>query len=131
MASAEPSFTPEMRDRQARGKDPYHSGDASDGSDDFSERETAKMRLGSGRTEQEPFDKIERRDWAIAVLASPELVMMYAQSRGDSIPATRLWLMRVMCGYEDDILDNSFRKRASGPRLDSSSKKKGGGRTSR
>ncbi|KAL2193464.1 hypothetical protein P885DRAFT_45133 [Corynascus similis CBS 632.67] len=44
-------FTPEMRDRQARGKDPYQSGDGSDGGN-LSDRESGsgtKLRLGSGR----------------------------------------------------------------------------------
>lgn len=42
-------FTPEMRDRQARGKDPYRSGDASDASDVSTTRDSrtgSKMRLG-------------------------------------------------------------------------------------
>ena len=48
------AFTPQMRDRQARGKDPYHSADGSEASD-LSDRETAgagagaRMRPGSGR----------------------------------------------------------------------------------
>ncbi|AEO61742.1 hypothetical protein MYCTH_2312249 [Thermothelomyces thermophilus ATCC 42464] len=44
-------FTPEMRDRQARGKDPYQSGDGSDGGS-LSDRESGsgtRLRLGSGR----------------------------------------------------------------------------------
>ena len=45
------TFTAQMRDRQSRGKDPYHSGDASDASD--SERDSppagSRLRLGSGR----------------------------------------------------------------------------------
>ncbi len=40
-------FTPEMRDRQARGKDPYHSGDGSDDGN-LSDHETG-LRLGKGR----------------------------------------------------------------------------------
>jgi len=40
-------FPPSMRDRQARGKDPYRSSDASDASDmsDQGSRNAAKMRL--------------------------------------------------------------------------------------
>ncbi|KAK5660992.1 hypothetical protein OQA88_12369 [Cercophora sp. LCS_1] len=44
-------FTPQMRDRQARGKDPYHSGENSEGSD-VSDREGgggSRLRLGSNR----------------------------------------------------------------------------------
>lgn len=47
-SSTADNFTPEMRDRQSRGKDPYRSGDASDASD-TSERESGsstKLRLG-------------------------------------------------------------------------------------
>jgi hypothetical protein len=44
-------FTPQMRDRQARGKDPYHSGDGSDGGNlsDRDSRTGSKLRLGKGR----------------------------------------------------------------------------------
>src|SRR4051794_25515586 len=45
------TFTPQMRDRQARGKDPYHSGEGSDASD-LSDRDTStasRLRLGSSR----------------------------------------------------------------------------------
>jgi hypothetical protein len=37
-----------MRDRQARGKDPYHSGDGSDGGN-LDDGEPGKLRLGHGR----------------------------------------------------------------------------------
>lgn len=44
-------FTPQMRDRQARGKDPYRSGDGSDGGNlsDHDSRTGSKLRLGKGR----------------------------------------------------------------------------------
>jgi hypothetical protein len=41
-------FSAQMRDRQARGKDPYHSGDGSDGGN-LSDGEPGKLRLGHGR----------------------------------------------------------------------------------
>jgi hypothetical protein len=50
-SNVDDSFTCEMRDRQARGKDPYQSGDGSDGGN-LSGRESGsgtKLRLGSGR----------------------------------------------------------------------------------
>ena len=45
------TFTPQMRDRQARGKDPYHSADGSDNGDasDHDLRAGRKIRLGEGR----------------------------------------------------------------------------------
>ncbi|KAK4241357.1 cecdcb10-78c0-46c6-b0b7-dd05d15faac3 [Achaetomium macrosporum] len=94
------TFTPQMRDRQARGQDPYHSGDVSDDGD-FNDAAT-KLRLGNGRTEKEDFFKVERRQKAIAFLDNPELLMMYAQSTGDSIAAARLYWTKVLCGYEDE-----------------------------
>lgn len=105
-------FTDEMRDLQARGKDPY-AGDASDGSDLSPERLPGGGRMAphhhhhhhhqhphsqhhlshhshhhqhhraaSSRQPKEPFTKTERRDWAETVLDNPELLMMYAQSSG-------------------------------------------------
>lgn len=50
-SNVDDSFTCQMRDRQARGKDPYQSGDGSDGGN-LSGRESGlgtKLRLGSGR----------------------------------------------------------------------------------
>ncbi|KAL2185238.1 hypothetical protein L209DRAFT_756285 [Thermothelomyces heterothallicus CBS 203.75] len=93
-------FTPEMRDRQARGKDPYQSGDGSDGGS-LSDRESGsgtRLRLGSGRVEKEDFARVESRQRAIAFLENPELLMMYAQSTGDvSVPPTFLSLRMVPC----------------------------------
>ncbi|KAK4250104.1 hypothetical protein C7999DRAFT_29350 [Corynascus novoguineensis] len=97
-------FTPEMRDRQARGKDPYQSGDGSDGGN-LSDRESGsgtRLRLGSGRVEKEDFARIESRQKAIAFLESPELLMMYAQSTGDSIAAARLHFTKMLCGYDNE-----------------------------
>ncbi|KAK4655982.1 hypothetical protein QC762_307250 [Podospora pseudocomata] len=105
------AFTSAMRDRQARGKDPYNSGDGSEGSD-LSDREggigTSKLRLGGGgggggggRPEKEDYASRELRQKAIAFLDNPELLMMYAQSTGDSIPGARLHFMRLLCGYDD------------------------------
>jgi len=96
-------FTPKMRDRQARGKDPYQSGDGSDGN--LSDREPgsgARLRLGNGRVEKEDFARVESRQKAIAFLENPELLMMYAQSTGDSIAAARLHFTKMLCGYDDE-----------------------------
>ncbi|KAK0747711.1 hypothetical protein B0T21DRAFT_278189 [Apiosordaria backusii] len=113
-------FTSVMRDRQARGKDPYHSGDGSEGSD-LSDRESgatpSKLRLvggggGGGRPEKEDYARTELRQKAIAFLGSPELLMMYAQSTGDSIPGARLHFMRILCGY-DEVPQHSSSSKAS------------------
>ncbi|KAK1836182.1 hypothetical protein QBC39DRAFT_243103, partial [Podospora conica] len=96
-------FTSSMRDRQARGKDPYRGGDDSD--DDYSDGDDrpAKMRLGTAGSrglEREDFNRLEKRQYAIAFLENPEMLMMYAQSTGDSIPGARLYFTRMLCGYE-------------------------------
>ncbi|UNI20108.1 hypothetical protein JDV02_006230 [Purpureocillium takamizusanense] len=143
----EDDVTPGMRDRQARGKDPYkgtgHSdsdedededgdddddgdeGDDDDGDEEDDELEVGsdgvtrrRMRLGRGSVllfhlatfsffcpprfvfpangyelttdlgetnsiKAEPFEDRERRGFALAVLDSPEQLMMYAQGAGD------------------------------------------------
>ncbi|KAM0276869.1 hypothetical protein ACHAQH_006287 [Verticillium albo-atrum] len=115
-----------MRDRQARGKDPFgasskdpfatgdlhhrqgtasgggasrrHSGsDGSDGDD------TGFIGGGgaSDRLRGETFEAFRRREWARDVLESPEMLMWYASSREDSIPGTRLFFTRVLCGFEE------------------------------
>lgn len=93
-----------MRDRQARGKDPYQSGDGSDGGN-LSGRESGlgtKLRLGSGRVEKEDFSRVESRKKAIAFLDNPELLMMHAQSTGESIAAARLHFTKMLCGYDQE-----------------------------
>ncbi|KAK2607261.1 hypothetical protein N8I77_005952 [Diaporthe amygdali] len=129
-------FTDEMRDLQARGKDPY-AGDASDASDLSPERMGGGRmgshhhhhhshshhhhhRAASSRQPKEPFTKIERRDWAETVLDNPELLMMYAQSSGaqpqpacshqpkslQTLPATRFRFKKIMCGLDEDEDDD-------------------------
>ncbi|KAI1083735.1 hypothetical protein F5B20DRAFT_347992 [Whalleya microplaca] len=66
------TFTPEMRDRQARGKDPYESSDSSDWTG-------GPLRYQAGGGKDEPFSILERRRIAAQVLDSPELLMMAAQ----------------------------------------------------
>lgn len=138
-------FTDEMRDLQARGKDPY-AGDASDGSDLSPERLPGGGRMAphhqhhphhhhaqhhhhhshhhhraaSSRQPKEAFTKTERRDWAETVLDNPELLMMYAQSSGATVPATRFRFKKIMCGLddeeEDDDDDDEPIPEVSGPR---------------
>ncbi|POR38995.1 Uncharacterized protein TPAR_00804 [Tolypocladium paradoxum] len=122
----EDEFTPEMRDRQARGKDPYKD-DGSD-FDDFDEDEDEvgsdgvvrrRMRVGQGaalhdwkRTGEranadgrtslktESFEDRERRGFALSVLDNPEQLMMYAQSTSDSIPSQRRRFSAMLAGFE-------------------------------
>ncbi|GAB0138634.1 hypothetical protein EsDP_00006860 [Epichloe bromicola] len=84
--------TPSMRDRQARGK-PHAKESASEDSDD-------DIMLGRG-IKAEPFEDRERRGFALSVLDSPEQLIMYAQSTGDSIPGQRFRFTAMLCGFED------------------------------
>ncbi|KAI0536283.1 hypothetical protein GGR58DRAFT_400768 [Xylaria digitata] len=108
-SSSTTSFTPEMRDRQARGKNPYDSD--SDGSDWVTPQgagtgdgngngNTGPQRVGP-RKRDEPFAVYDRRRVAAQILDSPELLMMAAVRDDESIPATRLKYTRVLCGVEE------------------------------
>ncbi|KJK80919.1 hypothetical protein H634G_03452 [Metarhizium anisopliae BRIP 53293] len=87
--------TPEMRDRQARGKDPYKDSDS-----DYDDGPERRVRLGRG-VKTEPFEDKERRGFALSVLDSPESLMMYALSAGDSVPGQRLRFTAMLCGFEE------------------------------
>ncbi|SPO03462.1 uncharacterized protein DNG_06145 [Cephalotrichum gorgonifer] len=80
------SFTETMLDRQARGKDPYV--DSEDESFDISDKESFRV--------------LEQKRAAARILSNPELLMMHAMSRKDSIPGTRLHFTRILCGYGEE-----------------------------
>ncbi|KAG7109178.1 hypothetical protein HYQ45_017931 [Verticillium longisporum] len=135
-----------MRDRQARGKDPFGasskdpfpSGDFqhrqgggrggsggrrhsdSEGDDDENTGFIGGTGPGSGgaseRQRGETFEAFRRREWARDVLESPEMLMWYASSREDSIPGTRLFFTRVLCGFEEDHVppQESTQRKSSG-----------------
>ncbi|KAI0455151.1 hypothetical protein F5B21DRAFT_503703 [Xylaria acuta] len=111
-ATASSAFTPEMRDRQARGKNPYDAdSDDSDwgpeqggggGSRDGSSSSAANVgpqRIGAPKR-KERFAIYDRRRMAAQVLDSTELLMMAAVRDDVSIPATRLKYTRILCGLE-------------------------------
>ncbi|KAK3371358.1 hypothetical protein B0T24DRAFT_628749 [Lasiosphaeria ovina] len=59
--------------------------------------------------------------------------MMYAQSTEDSLPGARLHFMKMLCGYDDESLDDA-RRAAPPPPVHNSSrrdpdKRRGGDRT--
>ncbi|KXH61379.1 hypothetical protein CSAL01_05212 [Colletotrichum salicis] len=117
-SGATPSFTPAMRDRQARGKDPYSPHDSPSDSDlEFdgpgggSPSRSGVGRLGhlglhhggggggggggmlaggggGGIGDGDSHEVRRRKLWAVAVLEDPEKLAMYACSRGD------LWLIQ-------------------------------------
>ncbi|KAI8964776.1 hypothetical protein F5Y11DRAFT_70217 [Daldinia sp. FL1419] len=119
-------FTVEMRDRQARGKDPYESSDASS---DWTPEENRKYRAGAGK--DEPFAILERRRLATQVLDNPELLMMAAQRDNESIPATRLRYTRMLCGFEEPPQPQSARKKSHRGGGSESSRAPGGSTPSR
>ncbi|KFX86564.1 hypothetical protein V490_09028, partial [Pseudogymnoascus sp. VKM F-3557] len=47
------------------------------------------------------YEAVERRKWASTILDCPELLMMHAQARQDTIPSTRLHFTKLLCGYDD------------------------------
>ncbi|KAK1519214.1 hypothetical protein CPAR01_15652 [Colletotrichum paranaense] len=132
-ATGAPSFTPAMRDRQARGKDPYSPHDSPSDSDLEYEGGAGGSpsrggggvgRLGhlgpgaghhggggggmlaggggGGVGDGDSHEVRRRKLWAVAVLEDPEKLAMYACSRGDSIPGTRLHFTRMLCGFDEE-----------------------------
>ncbi|KAI6761960.1 hypothetical protein HG531_002513 [Fusarium graminearum] len=87
-----------MRDRQARGKNPYvEESDASD---------AEPMRLGGYHIAESHMER-ERRGEAMFVLDNPEALMAHAQASGDSIAGQRLRFMRQLCGFDNDKYDDA------------------------
>lgn len=113
-----------MRDRQARGKDPYRDSDSEDsdsppaqgpgsligggggggssgaGNGSSSLREGELKRVGAPKRD-EHFAVYDRRRMAAQILDSPELLIMAAMRDDASLPATRLKYTRVLCGVEE------------------------------
>ncbi|KAI2642273.1 hypothetical protein GGS21DRAFT_501756 [Xylaria nigripes] len=116
--SIPPPFTDEMRNRQARGRDPYDS-DSEDGDWGTAQPSGTGARPGtsgagynnvlgaamplriSAPKKDEPFATYERRRMAAQILDSPELLMMAALRDDESFPATRLKYTRMLCGLEE------------------------------
>ncbi|KAK4190190.1 hypothetical protein QBC35DRAFT_449580 [Podospora australis] len=96
------SFTPKMRDRQARGKDPYGSEDGSGGSDMSDGEGRLRLRPSEQGAQKEDYTSRERRERAQGFLNNPELLMMYAQSSGLTVPGARLHFMKILCGLDDE-----------------------------
>ncbi|KAL5323993.1 hypothetical protein ACEPPN_008536 [Leptodophora sp. 'Broadleaf-Isolate-01'] len=90
-----PPFTASMQDAQARNKDPYESSEES--SDDGG--------WVGGRWDaygNESYENVQKRRMAAVILDSPELLMMHSQARSDSIPATRHYFTKLLCGFHDE-----------------------------
>ncbi|RCI17439.1 hypothetical protein L249_2428 [Ophiocordyceps polyrhachis-furcata BCC 54312] len=83
--------TERMRDRQARGKDPYKDDADAEDEDDGA--------IGKGIV-SEPFECRERKAYALSILDRPEQLMMFAQSTNDSIPSQRLRFTSILAGFD-------------------------------
>jgi len=105
-----------MRDRQARNKD-YPTSEDSDSSWDGP----------SGRFDaygNDSYSNIQLRRDAAIKLDNPEIVMMLAMARNDSVPATRNYLMNIICGFttqedleaEEALRDEKGKAAGSRPR---------------
>ncbi|KAI8285308.1 hypothetical protein K4K60_001321 [Colletotrichum sp. SAR11_57] len=81
----EPQFTPAMRDRQARGKDPYSP---SDMGMESPPRAPGKVGSLGGGDDGDTFEDRRQKLFAIEILDDPEKLAMYACSRGDSSRCT-------------------------------------------
>ncbi|KAL0941076.1 uncharacterized protein CTRU02_203839 [Colletotrichum truncatum] len=150
-------FTPTMRDRQARGKDPYSPHDSPSDSDmDFDAVDSPSARgngvgrlghLGSGGgggggggaassgvsgNDGDSFEERRQKLFAIEILDDPEKLAMYACSRGDSIPGTRLHFTRILCGLDQDAgPQQQDPRKASSSRRDPRRRSAGGERVGR
>ncbi|KAH8590305.1 hypothetical protein B0O99DRAFT_691741 [Bisporella sp. PMI_857] len=113
-SSASPRpFSARQQDAQARHKDPYPSDSSSD---------SAAWEGYGGRYDAYGNDYVTtqiRREAAI-ILDTPELLMMHAQARNDSIPGTRYYFTKRMCGYiskeelEEELKRHDLGKAKSG-----------------
>ncbi|RGP80365.1 hypothetical protein FLONG3_1514 [Fusarium longipes] len=101
-------WTREMRDKQARGKNPYS--EESDASD------AEPMRLGGHTHIAESHMEKERRGEAMFVLDNPEALMAHAQANGDSVAGQRLRFMRQLCGFDNDKYENASPSTSSSTR---------------
>jgi hypothetical protein len=93
-----------MQDRQARGKDRITGKPTSI----FLEGEESAAEAKKGSEKRRPqvdytgdsYEATERRAYAATILDTPELLMMHANIRQDTLPSTRYHFMKMLCGVE-------------------------------
>ncbi|TGO27311.1 hypothetical protein BPAE_0044g00460 [Botrytis paeoniae] len=86
------SYTPLKQDQQARNKEP---------DDDNYDDESSDEDLTGASYDlfgNESYISVQIRREAVAVLDNPELLMMHAAARNDSIPSTRLYFLQRLSG---------------------------------
>ncbi|KAH6900180.1 hypothetical protein B0T10DRAFT_554716 [Thelonectria olida] len=97
-------FTAEMRDRQARGKDPYNSDESEPGDD-------VPYRLGDHRTrKKESMYDVERRGSTMAILDCPESLLASALAHGNTIPQERARLSEILTGFDQKASASTGRR---------------------
>ncbi|RSL60879.1 hypothetical protein CEP54_006508 [Fusarium duplospermum] len=90
-------WTPEMRDRQARGKEPEKEEESAS----VRSADTSNSEVGYRHYEETQWEK-ERRGEALSVLDNPEALLAHAQANGDSVTGQRARFLRLLCGYDED-----------------------------
>ncbi|PQE05870.1 hypothetical protein CJF31_00004623 [Rutstroemia sp. NJR-2017a BVV2] len=101
-----PRFTRIQQDQQARNKEPNADTFDDDSSDDggrFGEYDL----YGN-----ESYTTLVTRREAVYVLDNPELLMMHAQARNDSIPATRHYFRKLLSGRPPTLEEEEASKAA-------------------
>ncbi|KAI8719160.1 hypothetical protein NCS52_00696400 [Fusarium sp. LHS14.1] len=93
-----PEWTPEMRDQQARGKDPNKEEEEPPRN---KADESEALKIG-GRHHEESALERERKGEALSILDNPEALLAYAQANGDSVTGQRVRFLRQLCGYDED-----------------------------
>ncbi|KAL6358371.1 hypothetical protein LRP88_08556 [Fusarium phalaenopsidis] len=103
-----PEWTPEMRDRQARGKDPTKEEEQPEPS---KTKDSDALQIGGRQVflspsqflhyEESHLEK-ERKGEALSVLDNPEALLAHAQASGDSVTGQRVRWLRQLCGYDED-----------------------------
>ncbi|KAB8294877.1 hypothetical protein EYC80_006838 [Monilinia laxa] len=86
------NLMPLKQDQQARNKEPDDMDYENESSDEELGRQSYDL-FGN-----ESYASVLIRREAVAVLDNPELLMMHAQSRNDSIPSTRLHFLKLLSG---------------------------------
>ncbi|PHH70472.1 hypothetical protein CDD82_7091 [Ophiocordyceps australis] len=105
------AFTPAMRDRQARGKDPYKESSGSEEYEDEDDEGGGAMQLGNSLKSSDSFEQRERRAFALAVLDRPEMLAMYALTNNDTIPSQRQRFRAMLAGYDASSLTPAAAKK--------------------
>ncbi|KAG9249026.1 hypothetical protein BJ878DRAFT_537792 [Calycina marina] len=90
-------LTARQQDAQARNKDPYSEPDSPQWQGNWNPSSNAFARYDASGMDSYESQALRRK--AAIVLDNPELLMMYALARNDSIPGTRYYFAQISTGY--------------------------------